>query len=88
MGCGAGQSAPQTVTQPLKAEGSKVETRASLAEQKSPSPLKTSARDQKDKLNTSKPSIGQGKTSEIKKSTVTLTKSPSSEKTLTKSVSH
>jgi AmiR/NasT family two-component response regulator len=87
MGCGAGQSASPTVTQPIKADGLKVETKASLAEQKSPSPLKTSARDQKDKLNTSKPLIGQAKPIEIKKTSVGLTKSPSSEKNLGKSVS-
>ena len=59
----------------------------SSTDQKSPSPLKTSGRDQKDKLNNSKSSVSQPKTSEIKKSTVTITKSPSAEKTLTKSVS-
>lgn len=87
MGCGAGQSASPTVSQPLKAEGLKVDTKASLADQKSLSPLKISGRDQKDNLNTSKPLIGQGKTSEIKKSSVGLAKSPSSDKNLGKSVS-
>jgi hypothetical protein len=46
--------------------------------------LKTSARDQKDKLNSSRSSITQPKTTEVKKST--LTKSPSVENKLSKSI--
>ena len=87
MGCGAGQSAPSAVNQPLKPEVSKVQSKFSLVDPKSSSPGKTSGRDQKEKLNTSKSSISQSKTSEIKKSTVTMTKSQSVEKSLTKSAS-